>query len=980
MHSVPEPFRLRSALRLLGCGIIGTIAPSLVDTYFPTDSDAIAQLIPDDTLGDESSLVVPDTTINGNPATQIDGGAARGETLFHSFEQFNVGKAQSVYFASPEAISIILNRVTGDRPSNISGTLGIEGSADLFFINPNGIVFGSNARLDTRGSAIFSSAESVLLEDGFEFSASNPQALPLLTVSSPVGLQYGVDPGDLLVQGDGNNLFRSGGATIVDERPVGLAVDPNRTLALLGGNLSFVGGNATVENGRLELGSLAAGQSVDLAPVASGWALAYEAVEPDGFQDIQFTAAASASSDGSDVQIVGQNISLVEGSAVVTDTSTTDTEGRLTIQASEAVSLTGDVGEDIPFLSGLYAQSTPDSTGNIQDLTIVAEQLSLIDRGQIIFINSGDGEGGDINIQAQGVQLQEGGFIAASTNGRGSGGNVDIRAQQVQLSSGSQIFADTTSSGSGGTITINAEQTEVSGFFASNGILSALSVGSSPPDGFEGAGDAGSLRIISDSLLVQNGAAVFASTSADGAGGNISIQSQEVQLEDASFIAANTSNAGSGGNIDIQAQQIQLKEIGIINAGTSGSGRSGEVTVQADSLQVLSGSQIATGTSGSGDSGDLLITARTIELGDFSTFNQTPSGLLTTSIPAARIEAGNAGNLTIVSDELRLRDESEISSGTASGGKGGDINITADSQLIVRDGATIGVNAVIGRNSIDTGAAGNLTVVSDSALLDGGIITAETESGNGGGISLLIEESLLLRNGSTISSTAGTAKAGGDGGNINIDAGFIVALAEENSDITANAFEGRGGQVSISTDGLLGIEVRDRGTPESDITASSEVGQSGIVTINAPDTEISAEEVQLPNTLADESDRVGQSLCSGEGNRFTASGRGGLPTSPYETLRGETLWEDWYVSSERVASSEIQQAEGLELSADIETEAGDAIVEARGWQLDPSGEIALVAAVASEQAISKEEGFVNASADCYQLKESLSMQSDGGEE
>ncbi|MGH2416665.1 MAG: filamentous hemagglutinin N-terminal domain-containing protein, partial [Microcystaceae cyanobacterium] len=144
-------------------------------------SPAIAQIVPDGTLGSESSTVKQDN-INGFPSDVIEGGAARGANLFHSFSEFNVGEGRGAYFANPAAIENILSRVTGGNLSNILGTLGVLGNANLFFINPNGIVFGPNARLDLRGSFVASTADSLLFENGFEFSASNPQAPPLLTV------------------------------------------------------------------------------------------------------------------------------------------------------------------------------------------------------------------------------------------------------------------------------------------------------------------------------------------------------------------------------------------------------------------------------------------------------------------------------------------------------------------------------------------------------------------------------------------------------------------------------------------------------------------------------------------------------------------------------------------------------------------------------------------------------------------------------
>jgi filamentous hemagglutinin family protein len=170
-----------------------------------TTGSASAQLIPDATLGNESSVVTPNVDINSLASDRIDSGATRGTNLFHSFGQFNVGEGRGVYFSNPTGIERILTRVTGGNSSNILGTLGVLGNADLFLINPNGIIFGSNARLDVRGSFIAGTASSIKFADGLEFSATNPQAPPLLTINIPLGLQYDPMRGEFKCRGWGTN-------------------------------------------------------------------------------------------------------------------------------------------------------------------------------------------------------------------------------------------------------------------------------------------------------------------------------------------------------------------------------------------------------------------------------------------------------------------------------------------------------------------------------------------------------------------------------------------------------------------------------------------------------------------------------------------------------------------------------------------------------------------------------------------------------
>src|SRR4028118_228994 len=127
---------------------------------------AIAQIIPDNSLGPESSLTVPDT-INNLPSDRITGGAIRGVNLFHSFGEFNIKGGRGAYFENPRGIANIFTRVTGGNPSNILGNLGVLGNSNLFLINPKGIVFGPNARLDLRGSFIGSTGSGILFDNGF---------------------------------------------------------------------------------------------------------------------------------------------------------------------------------------------------------------------------------------------------------------------------------------------------------------------------------------------------------------------------------------------------------------------------------------------------------------------------------------------------------------------------------------------------------------------------------------------------------------------------------------------------------------------------------------------------------------------------------------------------------------------------------------------------------------------------------------------
>ena len=162
---------------------IGT-SVAIVGTLSGAVSDRLnAQIVPDNTLGTERSVVTPNLNIRGIPGDQIDGGATRGINLFHSFQDFNVGQGRGVYFANPTGIENILTRVTGNNASNIFGRLGVLGEANLFLLNPNGIIFGPNASLDIQGSFLATTATRIQLGDRGYFSATQPQTSSLLSVT-----------------------------------------------------------------------------------------------------------------------------------------------------------------------------------------------------------------------------------------------------------------------------------------------------------------------------------------------------------------------------------------------------------------------------------------------------------------------------------------------------------------------------------------------------------------------------------------------------------------------------------------------------------------------------------------------------------------------------------------------------------------------------------------------------------------------------
>jgi large exoprotein involved in heme utilization and adhesion len=289
-------------------------------------------------------------------------------------------------------------------------------------------------------------------------------------------------------------------------------------------------------------------------------------------------------------------------------------------------------------------------------------------------------------------------------------------------------------------------------------------------------------------------------------------------------------------------------------------------------------------------------------------------------------------------------------------GKGGDITLTTGN-LKITNGAE--VNAT----SLGQGNAGNIRINARLVELNNqAIINAQTALGNGGNITLQLQDLLLLRRNSRISTNAGIIQAGGDGGNITINTpnGFIVALPNENSDITANAFQGSGGKVIINATDIFGLKSRSRQELEqllqttdptqldpnqlltSDITAISQTNPSlnGQVNINTPDTDPSKGLQELPIDIVDVSRLINQNLCvASQGSEFIVTGRGGLPPSPYEVLNAETTWEDWQISPE----SHTKLTPTTPHSSDKKHQEATKMIAAQGWVTDANGNIILTA-------------------------------------
>jgi filamentous hemagglutinin family protein len=142
-----------------------------------------AQIVTDGSVGPKVSLQ------GGEIKIGADLGSRRDDNLFHSFEKFGIATGQTATFTGPGDIKNVISRVTGGEVSNIDGKLASKvGQADLYFLNPAGVMFGSNAQLDLPGSLHVSTAHELRFADGARFSALGRRHVRLQRPARPAGL------------------------------------------------------------------------------------------------------------------------------------------------------------------------------------------------------------------------------------------------------------------------------------------------------------------------------------------------------------------------------------------------------------------------------------------------------------------------------------------------------------------------------------------------------------------------------------------------------------------------------------------------------------------------------------------------------------------------------------------------------------------------------------------------------------------------
>jgi filamentous hemagglutinin family protein len=491
---------------------------------------SVAQVQPDGTVG---------TKVETNTQAQIyqiSGGTQAQQNLLHSFLNFSVEEGWTASFQLSEHPNVlnIVARVTGSDISQIFGTLHNEDvghPVSLFLINPNGIIFGPNAKLDLSGSFLASTADSVVFENGYKFNAKDPTAsLPVLILGVPIGLQFGTNPAPIL------------GQFTQPEEDFG--VRDGQTLALVGGDISLQGTGdsfddlsfVTANYGRIDIGSVGAGEIVKLSAPNNNrsWALDFSGVQT--YKDLTISDSLIVFGVNTDVFLHGRQVRVVDGVQI----------------------------------AGLVSPSEKKDV----TISITASDLFELTNSTIIPSTASSASGGNVEIKTKTLRLSQEASINTSANSDnpvpGLAGSISINAEQVYLTDKSSIESNGAQASSGGNI------------FITTGSLN-LDQGSKLSVVSQGTGSAGSINIFARSILLDH-RSIIRGTTTSGKGGSLDIgASDALVLRNQSNISTSSITTGNGGIIKILAGVIAAvphEDSNISTDAVFGNGGNIEITTQ----------------------------------------------------------------------------------------------------------------------------------------------------------------------------------------------------------------------------------------------------------------------------------------------------------------------------------------------------------------------------------------------------------------
>ncbi len=934
-------------------------------------SPAAAQVALDGTVGPSGEMSIP---LRNDTYTVLESYGERvGGNLFHSLKTLNIQVDEAADFAAASDIDNIVARITGGS-SRIDGTLtstltrsGLISNANLFLLNPSGIVFGSNARLDLGGSFHVSTADYLQMGETDRFyaqpsesdvlSAAEPQAFGFLT-DSPAGIALEGGPVD----------------PSISKEESGLRVKEGEAISIVGGDIDIRGlhgGQYDADYMRFPRLSAPAGRIRVVAAASPGEFPIADGLTPRrqmGNVRLSEGAKLTASGNGSgDIYIQGGAFLLDNGS-ITADNDGPKNGGGIDIKANTITLNNGDIYSDNQLA---FEPGSDEAAGTGGSIRLEANDSVDIRNNSHVFADTyfvsdapypadddaqaayhQEGRAGSIGISAERVAISSGGFVSSDTYGSGNGGEIHIEGStSVTLSGDGRIFSGTVggaaNDGDGGNIRIetrrftmsdtskiNADTYDGGGlggdvFVSGLGEAHADLIHVADSQIFAGAvdgqgptaGAGGRVTLKALGIRFTDGASIKSESLGAGRGGDVTLDAAGGTIlfsganSNGEFSRVQTTakseltDAGNAGNIVVRGNEVIFENGGGIAASTSGPGNAGAIEVSAASeLRIAGGGAIASSSDSvetGGNAGRIGIEAGSVYLtGDGSTISTETQSLV--SVIGGQ-SYGNAGNIQLTTSSLSVAEGASITSAsrnTDKGGNAGQINIEAGSMNLADDGSTISTEtqslasvideqaygnagnirlttgrldvareASISSASRNTGAAGDAGTITisadgDIAMTDGGEATTEAVNAGGGRMYITSGNMLYLEDSRITTSVQQGAENGGD---IDAVARFIVL---KNGQIIAKAFEGRGGNIRITADQFIT-------TPDSVVSASSELGIDGDIFIESPVTDISSFLAVLPDQFLDAGQWIVKSCAERaveDASRFIVKEREGAPT------------------------------------------------------------------------------------------------------
>jgi filamentous hemagglutinin family protein len=773
--------------------------------------------------------------------------------LFHSFGEFGVPNNNIANFLNDtgSATSNILGRVTGGNVSNIFGTIQTTGfeNANLFLMNPAGIVFGPTASLNVGGSVAFTTADYLRLDKVGGPKAgifhANPAQVSLLTSARVDAFGFlGANPGDIAIQGSQ------------------LTVPEKQGIALVGGNITIENGslkNGTIQPARL----LAPNGQINLATATSPGEFLQDLTAAPNINGMSFRSFGSVHiTPGStmDFSQTGNGKVSIRGGQLVLEIQNAflDTEGKQTPTAVVS-------GQDTIVLTpGSSIISRTSSADQSPDIQIIADRIQFFGSPSPL-------------PQTIGTPVN----VSAGTNGSGDAGNIILRTTgdlemigEVQLESTSGFTPDGTTAspilatGNAG----NVELTSAHGNIRMTGIVTWATSQTANSRGNTGTVTASAPE--GDILLDE--ANLFTHTSAiSGGGGQVKISARNLQMNFGLLSTDNLSRFKPDGITVTLSGKLTMESGSLIVTSAfdpTTDAAAGDITLTAKEILVTQESLINNGTFASGPGGRLTIVTDTLQITDGGRLdNGSTAAPLFGGLPQGHIPSGAGGTISITGQGGAARSVlidgagSTIVSSSEGVGAGGNISVNANS-------VTLQNSATISASSTGPGNAGNIKINAGQQfeMRDSSITTQATKA-SGGNIDIQAVDLIRMVNSETSSSVQGDASTAG--GNITIDPNVVVL---QNSAVTARASQGTGGNITITTPLFLADST-------SLVDASSNFGLNGTVTIQSPTSNVSGSLGPLTSKPSQTQALLTQrcaALANGQTSSFVVAGREQLPSDP----------------------------------------------------------------------------------------------------